>query len=600
MRGINLEPKEIDNNKYGDLTQCVVDAQNGVDGAFDALYTASYPYAFNAASNLLKNKEDVEDALQNSFYCVSKSIADLKIPEAYLRWLNRIVINECKKIMIEQSRHAKAFYAEKSRLLAAEKAKSHEDEQFESTDLVETISKIIDEMKPKKSEILKLYYFENLSYSEISEKLGIPAGTVMSRLHHAKKDLEHKVKELRKNGTVLWSFPVLPLIAAVLSYNVKADIPVASAAQISAGAVSASSAAVSASGAAGTSTAAVSATASAGSAGIGAAASAGTSIAVKAAAVAVAASVAVGGGAAAKAVIKNKTEQAQLLTRYVEEKQTNAFKRINPQTVDFALEAQSHNNAADYAEPVDLNKKEQNTEPVTTVKASPVIKQSGKGKKQNDAQTSRQEKTTAPETTTSTTTQTETSAATTTERQTEKTTGKTTPPETKTTSPAYYTTAGSTTAQNTTTTAKAETTTADPYDGLSVSNGVIGKYSGSGGAVTVPSSLNGQSVTAIGASAFAGSDVTSVSISQGVTKIGQMSFSDCDKLTSVSIPSTVTDIGDCAFDGCSALKSVTIPQTVTNIGDSAFDGCNGITVKCVEGSAAHEYAIENDIDFELI
>ena len=309
---------------------------------------------------------------------------------------------------------------------------------------------------------------------------------------------------------------------------------------------------------------------------------------------------AVGGGAAAKAVIKNKTEQAQPLARYVEEKQTNAFKRINPQTVDFALEAQSHNNAADYAEPVDLNKKEQNTEPVTTVKASPVIKQSGKGQKQNGDQTSRQEKTTAPETTTSTTTQTETSAATTTERQTEKTTGKTTPPETKTTSPAYYTTAGSTTAQNTATTAKAETTTVNPYEGLSVSNGVIGKYSGSGGAVTVPSSLNGQSVTAIGASAFAGSDVTSVSISQGVTKIGQMSFSDCDKLTSVSIPSTVTDIGDCAFDGCSALKSVTIPQTVTNIGDSAFDGCDGITVKCVEGSAAHEYAIENDIDFELI
>lgn len=584
-----MEPKEINNNKYGDLTQCVVDAQNGVDGAFDALYTASYPYAFNAASNLLKNKEDVEDALQNSFYCVSKSIADLKIPEAYLRWLNRIVINECKKIMIEQSRHAKAFYAEKSRLLAAEKAKSHEDEQFESTDLVETISKIIDEMKPKKSEILKLYYFENLSYSEISEKLGIPAGTVMSRLHHAKKDLERKVKELRKNGTVLWSFPVLPLIAAVLSYNVKADIPVASAAQISAGAVSASSAAVSASGAAGTSTAAVSATASA-----------GTSIAVKAAAVAVAASVAVGGGAAAKAVIKNKTEQAQPLARYVEEKQTNAFKRINPQTVDFALEAQSHNNAADYAEPVDLNKKEQNTEPVTTVKASPVIKQSDKGQKQKGDQTSRQEKTTAPETTTSTTAQTETSAVTTTERQTEKTTGKTTPPETKTTSPAHYTTVGSTTAQNTATTAKAETTTADPYDGLSVSNGVIGKYSGSGGAVTVPSSLNGQSITAIGASAFAGSDVTSVSISQGVTKIGQMSFSDCDKLTSVSIPSTVTDIGDCAFDGCSALKSVTIPQTVTNIGDSAFDGCDGITVKCAEGSAAHEYALENDIDFELI
>jgi hypothetical protein len=48
-------------------------------------------------------------------------------------------------------------------------------------------------------------------------------------------------------------------------------------------------------------------------------------------------------------------------------------------------------------------------------------------------------------------------------------------------------------------------------------------------------------------------------------------------LTSVSIPDSVTKIGDRAFAGCTSLTSISIPDSVTSIGDSAFDGCTSLT-----------------------
>ena len=68
------------------------------------------------------------------------------------------------------------------------------------------------------------------------------------------------------------------------------------------------------------------------------------------------------------------------------------------------------------------------------------------------------------------------------------------------------------------------------------------------------------------------SSIKTVTISSGVTSIGNDAFSDCTSLTSVTIPNSVTSIGDYAFSDCSILTSVTIPDNVTSIGESAFDG----------------------------
>ena len=91
--------------------------------------------------------------------------------------------------------------------------------------------------------------------------------------------------------------------------------------------------------------------------------------------------------------------------------------------------------------------------------------------------------------------------------------------------------------------------------------------------VTIPNS-----VTYIGEYAFEYcSGLTSVTIGNSVTEIGDHAFSGCSGLTSIDIPNSVTSIRSYAFEDCSGLTSVTIPNSVTYIGRAAFSGCSGLT-----------------------
>ena len=73
-----------------------------------------------------------------------------------------------------------------------------------------------------------------------------------------------------------------------------------------------------------------------------------------------------------------------------------------------------------------------------------------------------------------------------------------------------------------------------------------------------------------------GSDIQTVILEDGITRIGEHAFAYCSAMHSVSIPDSVTEIGDFAFDWCSALESITIPDSVTEIGFGAFSFCDSL------------------------
>ena len=73
------------------------------------------------------------------------------------------------------------------------------------------------------------------------------------------------------------------------------------------------------------------------------------------------------------------------------------------------------------------------------------------------------------------------------------------------------------------------------------------------------------------------SEITSVSLPDGLTSIGDYAFEDCSSLKSITIGNSVTSIGDGAFQSCSSLSSVTIPNSVTSIENWAFQWCSSLT-----------------------
>ena len=86
------------------------------------------------------------------------------------------------------------------------------------------------------------------------------------------------------------------------------------------------------------------------------------------------------------------------------------------------------------------------------------------------------------------------------------------------------------------------------------------------------------SVTSIGESAFYNcSHLTSVIIPNSVISIGRSAFENCLLLTSVTIPNSITTIEERTFNWCQHLTSVTIPSSVTSIGEGAFGNCYGLT-----------------------
>lgn len=70
--------------------------------------------------------------------------------------------------------------------------------------------------------------------------------------------------------------------------------------------------------------------------------------------------------------------------------------------------------------------------------------------------------------------------------------------------------------------------------------------------------------------------LTSVSLSDSVTKIGREAFSGCSSLEAIELPGLLTDIEYCAFENCTSLVSVTIPNSVTQIDQYAFRGCSNL------------------------
>ena len=288
-----------------DFSKLISNAISGDDSAFEELYQLTHKTAYHTACLFLKKQEDVEDVLQNSYLKAFKKLPEVKNPESFENWIKTIVENECKNYIKKEKRFSLPliFFKNKVEEHSEEWKQPVPQEYMEREELRKNVSDILDSLSPEVRACIVLFHYEQKSLNEISEMLEIPLGTVKSRLHNGRKQIEKEFNKLRKKDPTLFAVGAIPVILSLLSYQAENTVVspaifegVASCLSTGAGATTAGSAAASATA---VSTAATGA----------AATTAATSVAVKVVAVAVAGSVAIGGTVAVKNQIDKKNEE---------------------------------------------------------------------------------------------------------------------------------------------------------------------------------------------------------------------------------------------------------------------------------------------------
>jgi hypothetical protein len=130
-------------------------------------------------------------------------------------------------------------------------------------------------------------------------------------------------------------------------------------------------------------------------------------------------------------------------------------------------------------------------------------------------------------------------------------------------------------------------------------------YTGAGGAVVIPTNINGLIVITIGSGNFEDAvfpeslslsgNLISVTIPNSVTSINAWAFLQCSSLTGITIPNSVVSIGAGAFAECSGLTNFTFPNGQSTIGQETFIDCTSLTNITIPASVTSilDYTFEN-------
>ena len=176
----------------------------------EKIYNEAYRAVYWTAFSLLKNEDDAQDIVQDTFVALINSYDSIQDKSKIVPWLKKVAANKSLN-------H-----------LTRTKTDNVEDEFFDTVETVpedflpdslveseETRKIIMDIINNSLSEDIRmtliLFYFDEMSTKEVAEALGIPEGTVSRRIHSAKKKIKKEVEKYEEeNDTKL--FMVVPFL----------------------------------------------------------------------------------------------------------------------------------------------------------------------------------------------------------------------------------------------------------------------------------------------------------------------------------------------------------------------------------------------------
>ena len=158
----------------------VLKAQSGDSEAVRGLVDLWYERLWRLAFAKLCDREAAWDVVQDAWLKILRKLHHLRQPEAFGAWVTQVVTTTAIDHLRRRQRHAEAMRA--IPLRAPAPLRPQEEPSVDA--------QALSGLPEPQLQVVILHYWEQMSVADIAETLGVPVGTVKSRLHHARKNFK--------------------------------------------------------------------------------------------------------------------------------------------------------------------------------------------------------------------------------------------------------------------------------------------------------------------------------------------------------------------------------------------------------------------------
>jgi RNA polymerase sigma-70 factor (ECF subfamily) len=159
---------------------------------------------YSVCYGMVRNREDARDLAQEAFVKAFKNLSRFRFGASFYTWLCRIAMNvSIDHLRRQKVRRAEAFdegiaSRDSDGVISLQHHRNDPGRDLERKRLHAAILAAMDELPDEQKQVIVLREVEGMAYKEIADVMGIPEGTVMSRLYYARKKLQKALKGERK------------------------------------------------------------------------------------------------------------------------------------------------------------------------------------------------------------------------------------------------------------------------------------------------------------------------------------------------------------------------------------------------------------------